>query len=104
MKNPILIIPVILIVAFAVGTGCKKKTPVEPCNDTGRICITNKLDSIATIQIVQKNQIFDLEKDYMECLTLTGDHPYTFKISCNTISIDTTIMLLSCDDKQLILE
>lgn len=104
MKNPIVIIPVVLFVAFAVFSGCKKKNPVEPCNDTGRICITNKLDSIATVQIVQKNQVFDLEKDFMECLTLTGDNPYTFKISCNTVYFDTTIMLLSCDDKQLILE
>lgn len=104
MKKPILIIPGLLVVLLVLSFGCKKKKSVEPCDSTGRICITNKLDSIATIQIVQKNQVFDLDKDYMECLTLTGDNPYTFKVSCNTFYLDTTIMLLSCDDKQLILE
>lgn len=104
MKKLVLIVPAILVIFLFSFLGCKKKTPVEPCDKTGRICITNKLDSIATIQIVQMNHVFDLDRDYMECLVVTGDNPYTFKISCNTYYLDTTIMILSCDDLQLILE
>ncbi|TSA27921.1 MAG: hypothetical protein D4R67_05085 [Bacteroidetes bacterium] len=104
MKKSFLIIPGLLVFVLLIFFSCKKKKTVEPCDNTGRICITNKLDSVATIQIVQKNHVFDLDKDYMECLTLTGDNPYTFKITCNTFYLDTTIMVLLCDDKQLILE
>ena len=68
------------------------------------MCITNKLDSIATVQVVQMNNVFYLDKDFMECLTVIGDNPYTFKISRNAFYMDTTIMILSCDDLHLILE
>lgn len=104
MKKVLLIVPGLLVIFLLVFFGCKKKDTVEPCDNTGRICITNKLDSIATIQIVQMNHVFDLDRDYMECLVLTGDNPYTFKVSCNTYYLDTTIMILSCDDLQLVLE
>jgi len=104
MKKSFLIVPGILVILLAVFFGCKKTTPVEPCDKTGRICITNKLDSVATIQITQMNHVFDLDRDYMECLVVTGDNPYNFKISCNTYYLDTTIMILSCDDLQLVLE
>ena len=104
MKKSLLIIPGIMVILLVIFFGCKKNTTVQPCDNTGRICITNKLDSIATIQIVQTNRVFDLDRDYMECLVVTGDNPYNFKISCNTFYLDTTIMILSCDDLQLILE
>ncbi len=104
MKKSLLIIPCIVILALIFMIGCNKNNPVEPCDKTGRICITNKLDSVATIQIIQTNHLFDLDKDYMECLTLTSDNPYTFKISCNAFYLDTTFMILSCDDLYLIVE
>ncbi|NQV03271.1 MAG: hypothetical protein HQ542_11535 [Bacteroidia bacterium] len=104
MKKSLLIVPGILVLVLLIFFGCNKKDPVEPCDKTGQICITNKLDSTATIQIVQMNHLFDLDRDFMECLVVTGDNPYNFKISCNTFYLDTTIMILSCDDLQLILE
>ena len=104
MKKSLLILPGILVVILLIVAGCKKNETPDPCDKTGRICITNKLDSVATIQIVQMNHVFDLEKDFMECLVLTGDSPYNFKITSNTFYLDTTIMILSCDDKQIILE
>lgn len=104
MKKSFLIVPGILVLLLVIFFGCKKNTTVEPCDKTGRICITNKLDSTATIHIVQMNHVFDLDRDFMECLVVTGDNPYNFKISCNTFYLDTTIMILSCDDIQLILE
>lgn len=104
MRKSLLLVPGILVVTIVLFFGCNKKPTVEPCDKTGRICITNKLDSVATIQIVQMNHVFDLDRDFMECLVVTGDNPYNFKISCNTFYLDTTIMILSCDDKQLILE
>ncbi len=104
MKKLLLIIPGILVLVLFFSLGCKKNETIEPCDKTGRICITNKLDSVATIQIIQMNLLFDLDKDYMECFTLTSDNPYTFKITCNTFYLDTTFMILSCDDLQLILE
>lgn len=104
MKKSLLIIPGILSITLIVFFGCKKKDPVQPCDNTGRICITNKLDSTATVQIMQMNHIYDIEKDFINCLVVTGDNPYNFKISSNTFYLDTTIMILSCDDIQLILE
>ncbi len=104
MKKSLLIVPGILVVILLVFSGCNKKTTPDPCENKGQICITNKLDSTATIQVVQTNLVFDLDKDYMQCLVLTGDSPYNFKITSNKFHLDTTFILLSCDDKQLILE
>lgn len=104
MKKSLLLVPGILVAVLLVFSACKKKTTEEPCDKTGRICFTNKLDSTATIQVVQMNHVFDLEKDFMECLVVTGDNPYNFKITSNTFYLDTTIMILSCDDKQIVLE
>jgi hypothetical protein len=104
MKQSIAIIAGIILFGIIISTGCKKNEPEQPCDNKGRICITNKLDSTATIRVVQLNQVFDLDKDYMQCLSVTGDNPYTFKVSCNTYYLDTTFMILSCDDLQLLLE
>ncbi|MFH1296436.1 MAG: hypothetical protein ABIJ04_04080 [Bacteroidota bacterium] len=104
MKKSRFILPGILFVILLVFSGCKKKVSVEPCDKTGRICFTNKLDSTATIKVVQMNHLFDLDRNFIECLVVTGDNPYNFKISCNTYYLDTTIMILSCDDIQLVLK
>jgi len=104
MKKVLLIVPGILVLLLLVFAGCKKTDTEQPCDNTGRICFTNKLDSIVTIQVVQMNNVFYLDKDFMECLTVAGDNPYTFKISSNAFYIDTTTMSLSCDDMHMILE
>jgi len=104
MKRSLLIIPALIALAVILTVGCDKKKTNEPCDNMGRICITNKLDSISTIQIVQLNQVFEMDKDYMQCLSLLGNNPYTFKVTCNTFYLDTTILIQACDDIQLILE
>jgi len=104
MKKLLFIFPGALIVFVILLGGCSKKETEQPCDNKGRICITNKLDTVATVQISQLNQIFYLDKDYMVCKSLTGDNPYTFKVSCNTYYLDTTILIQTCDDLQLVLE
>ena len=104
MKKSLFILCSIPLVMFLIFNGCKKKPTPQPCDNTGQICITNKLTSVATIQVVQQNNVFQLDKDFMKCLTVPGDNPYTFKITCENFYLDTTIMILTCDDLQLILE
>jgi len=104
MKTFLLVVAGLLAFTSLMFSGCKKKDPKQPCDNKGQIWLTNKLDSTATIKIVQMNLIFDLEKDHMQKLTLEGDNPYTFNITSKDFRMDSTFMLLVCDDKEWILE
>jgi|GEM_PF-704479 hypothetical protein len=94
----------VLVLAGLSLISCKKKHPEKPCDNKGKIWLTNKLDSTATIKIVQLNLIFDLVKDHMDCLILEGDNPYTFNITSKNYRLDSTFMVLICDDKEWVLE
>ncbi|MFH1160438.1 MAG: hypothetical protein V1733_05765 [bacterium] len=104
MKTSFLIITGIMVITSLMFFSCKKKDPQKPCDNKGQVWLTNKLDSTATIQIVQLNLIFDLEKDHMQNLVLEGDNPYTFNITSKDFWMDSTFMVLVCDDKEWILE
>lgn len=93
-----------LVFILIFSAGCKKKEENPPCENKGRICLTNKLDTTATVEIFQQHNQFSLLKDQMECLSLEGDQPYQFIITCQEYRLDTTIMILVCDDKQMILK
>lgn len=95
----------LLLLIFAatlvVFTACTKKTE-EPCNGKGTLYLENKLDSAATIMIVQTHHTFTLEKDYMQIFDLTGNQPYEIKVTGPKYYLDTTLMILPCDNKLLI--
>ena len=99
----VLIFPIALIALFTAFTfSCKEGDPQEPCNGKGTINVENKLDSTISVKIVQTRTTKEILKDYTVPFELTGNQPYTLSISGPQYSRDTTIMLLSCDNKLLI--
>jgi hypothetical protein len=81
---------------------CSKETTQEPCDGKGTINIENKLDSTITVKIVQTHTTKSIPKDYTLPFTLVGNQPYTINIDGPQYNRDTTLMLLSCDNKLLI--
>jgi hypothetical protein len=105
MKNHILYGTGILLLMMLVFYGCKNDSPAEPCNNTGQICIENKLDTTVTVSITQTHKQVPLQKDFMECFVLDANQPYTFSISGPGYNMpDTTLMVLPCDNKLIVLE
>jgi hypothetical protein len=94
--------PAMIIAALLLTAGCKQKETI-PCNGIGKICFTNKLDSTVVIDVLQLNLQFSVLRDHMECLELDGDVAYNFKMTCNEFYKDTTIVVSTCDDKQVII-
>lgn len=95
------LLPALIIVTLIVTAGCKQEETI-PCDGNGTMCFTNKLDSTVVIDVLQLNLQFSVLKDHMECLTLTGDVAYNFKLTCNEFYKDTTIVVSTCDDKEYI--
>jgi hypothetical protein len=89
-----------IVIIFAA---CTKKTE-EPCNGKGTLYLENKLDSAVAILIVQTHNTFTLEKDYMQIFDLTGNQPYEIKVTGPQYYLDTTIMILPCDNKLVIFQ
>ena len=105
MKKYILFLTISLMGGFFIlVSGCKKSTTEEPCDGKGSVCITNKLDTLLTVSIESVHQTFVLHKDYMECIDLIGNQPYTITITSLEYNKDTTFMLLPCDRKSIIIE
>ena len=73
------VMAVLLVMVFA----CKDDPTPIPCDGKGQVCITNKMDSTVTINIVQTNLQMSIDKDNMECLSLNGGIAYTFTITMN---------------------
>lgn len=95
-------LPATIIAILLITAGCKQEETI-PCNGIGKICLTNKLDSTVVIDVLQLNLQFSILKDHMECLELTGDVAYNFKLTCNEFYKDTTIVVSVCDDKEYII-
>jgi hypothetical protein len=70
----------------------------------GNLCIENKLDTEITITFKPVVDQFKLKKDFMRCTQLDGNKPYTITITSSTHENDTTIMILPCDNKLLIIK
>lgn len=94
----------VLLVIFSLFllASCGKEDPVIPCDGKGTLNISNKLDSLVTITVVESRLTKEIPKDYTLPLYLAGDQPYTINIDGPQYHKDTTIMLLSCDNKLLI--
>jgi hypothetical protein len=93
----------LLLLTVSFLTGCTKSTPEEPCEGKGTLNIENKLDSAISVKIVQTNKTLSVEKDYTLPFSLTGDQPYTFQIEGPQYYKDTTMMILTCDNKILVI-
>jgi hypothetical protein len=104
MKRVLLLNAVLATLLVLVFAGCKDDPTPLPCNGTGQVCITNKMDSTVTINILQNNLQLSIDRDNMECLTLTGGVAYTFNITMNSFYKDTTILVSNCDYENLVLE
>ena len=95
MKKYFLFACVIAVSVILGFSGCKDNTTEPPCNNMGKLCIENKMDSTVIVNIVQKKQQVTLKKDYMECFDLDGNMPYTISISGSSSTLDFTIAPLS---------
>jgi hypothetical protein len=104
MKNYSLFLTLLLLAFIAISTGCKKKTDPLPCDGKGTLCIENKLDSTIIVTLKPSQAQFPIAKDYMHCSELTGEQSYTINIAATGIDRDTTITVLSCDKKLLIVQ
>jgi len=92
----------ILLTFLIIFTACSSKKTEEPCNGKGTLYLENKLDSSVSILIVQTHNSFSLDKDYMQIFNLTGNQPYELKVTGPQYYLDTTLMILPCDNNLLI--
>jgi len=104
MKRVLLVNAVMAVLLVMVFAGCKDDPTPIPCDGKGQVCITNKMDSTVTINIVQNNLQISIDKDNMKCLSLNGGIAYTFNITMNSFYKDTTILVSNCDYENLVLE
>ena len=105
MKRHFLITSVIILVCITLLSSCNSTTPADPCNNTGTLCIENKMDSTVVVSIVQKKQQVTLQKDFMECFDLEANLPYTVSVSgAGYTKPDTTLMILPCDNKLIVVK
>ena len=104
MKNHILFLFLMLFSVIILSSGCKKKKEDIPCDGKGTLCIENKLDFKVVVSLKPSQSTFDLERDYMHCSELSGDQVYTINISATGINRDTSITILNCDKKLLIIQ
>lgn len=93
-----------LLILGSFISGCSNKKDALPCNSQGTLCIENKLDSTIVVSITTTHTQFTILKDYMYCSVLTGDASYAINISATGINRDTTLTILTCDKKLLIIQ
>ena len=105
MKKYLPLLFLLILGIFILSSGCKKsKDNTTPCDSMGTLCIENKLDSAVVVSVKQTHDQFTILKDFMHCSELTGDQTYSINIAATGIDRDTTITILSCDKKLLILQ
>ena len=104
MKKHLPLLFLLILGTFILNSGCKKKKESTPCDSKGTLCIENKLDSTIVVTLKTTHDQFTILKDYMHCTELTGEQTYSINISATGIDRDTSISILSCDKKLLIVE
>jgi hypothetical protein len=105
MKNYLLFTSGFILIMIMVFSSCKSKSTQDPCNNMGKLCIENKMDSTVVVSIIQKHQQVTLQKDFMECFDLDANLPYTISISGSSYTKpDTTLMILPCDNKLIVVQ
>jgi hypothetical protein len=103
MKKSLLLVTGFLGWSVLVLVSCSSKTDSPPCNNKGTLCIENKLDTDVTITLKPVHDQFQLKKDYMKCSELDGNKAYTVTVTTTYSQRDTTLMILPCDNKLLVI-
>jgi invasion protein IalB len=104
MKKSALVISVIFFAAFLALSSCTQEKTADPCDGYGVLNVENKLDSALTVKVLETHDTKSIAKDYTLPFTLAGNQPYTLTIDGPQYHKDTTIMLLFCDNKLLIVQ
>jgi hypothetical protein len=104
MKKNLLPLAGLIAWALFLVSACSPQKDSTPCDNKGNLCIENKLDTNVTISIQPIHDQFQLQKDYMKCTQLDGNKQYTITITTSSHENDTTLMILPCDNKLLILK
>ena len=104
MKKYLPLLILLILGTFILSSGCKKKKDAMPCDSKGTLCIENKVDSTIVVTLKSTHDQFTILKDYMHCSTLNGDQTYSINISATGIDRDTSLVILSCDKKLLIVQ
>ena len=104
MKKYLPLLFLLILGIFIVSSGCKKTTESVPCGNKGTLCIENKLDSSVIVSVKPTHDQFTILKDYMHCSELTCNQTYTINVSATGINRDTTVTILACDKKLLIIQ
>ena len=102
MKKSAFAISFILVAVFFAMTACTTKTTSDPCDGKGILNVENKLDSTISVKVMQTHNTMSIGKDYTLPFSLVGNQPYTLTIDGPQYHKDTTIMVLFCDNKLLI--
>ena len=102
MKKSAFAISILLVTVFSVMTACTAKKTADPCNGIGILNVENKLDSTISVKIMETHNTMSIKKDYTLPFSLAGNQPYTLTIDGPQYHKDTTIMVLFCDNKLII--
>ena len=92
----------LITVVFLIG--CAKQTEEQPCGGKGTLSIVNKLTDTLSISIVQIHNTIPVLPDYIHPFTLAGNAPYTLVIDAQGYHLDTTLMVLNCDNIFLVIQ
>lgn len=105
MKKYFLFTPGIILVLIILLSGCKSKSPEDPCSNTGKLSFVNKMDSTIVVSIVEKHEQVTIQKDFTEHFDLEANVTYTVSISGSGYKKpDSTLLLLPCDNKLIIVK
>jgi TRAP-type mannitol/chloroaromatic compound transport system permease large subunit len=94
----------LFLITVVILIGCAKQTEEQPCGGKGTLSIVNKLTDSLSISIVQIHNTIAVSPDYIHPFTLAGNAPYTLVFDAPGYHLDTTMMLLNCDNKFLVIK
>ncbi len=104
MKKYVSLLAVLLLITSLAFVQCSKKTDQQPCNNKGVLCVENKMDTTVSVFIMPVRLQYNLQVDYINCTELEGNQPYTITVSKPDYSWDTTMIILPCDNKLLVVK
>ena len=99
MKKLAIALSILVVASFSILSGCVKKTTEDPCSGKGVLNVENKLDSAISVKVVQTHNTMTVEKNYTLPFLLAGNQPYKLTIDGPQYHLDTTFMVLFCDNK-----
>ncbi|MDP4281790.1 MAG: hypothetical protein Q8867_06525 [Bacteroidota bacterium] len=103
MKRNLFLFPALILVLFIAFASCKDKKESEPCDNKGTLWVENKMDTTITVFIMPVREQYTLTKNFSQSSKLSGNVPYTITISKDNYQWDTTMMIVPCDNKILII-